>query len=123
VSHSETIDAFIAAWGRMDIDAVMDFFTDDAIYENVPIDPPNEGKEAIRKTIDGLTGMATGVEWIVHHQVASGNVVMNERTDRFKIGDRWVGARVMGVFELEGDKIAKWRDYFDLQQFQSELAG
>ena len=49
-SAAEVVDTFIAAWGRKDLDEIMGFFTDDAVYENVPIDPPNEGLEAIRKT-------------------------------------------------------------------------
>jgi limonene-1,2-epoxide hydrolase len=28
----------------------------------------------------------------------------------------------MGTFEVAGDKIAAWRDYFDMNQFQSQLA-
>ena len=26
----------------------------------------------------------------------------------------------MGIFEFEGDKIARWREYFDLNQFMSQ---
>ena len=29
----------------------------------------------------------------------------------------------MGVFEVEGDKIKVWRDYFDLAQYMSQLPG
>ena len=29
----------------------------------------------------------------------------------------------MGSFVLRGDKITEWRDYFDMAQFQSQLAG
>jgi limonene-1,2-epoxide hydrolase len=28
----------------------------------------------------------------------------------------------MGIFEFEGDKIANWREYFDLGQFMSQAA-
>jgi limonene-1,2-epoxide hydrolase len=28
----------------------------------------------------------------------------------------------MGIFEFEGDKIANWREYFDLNQFMSQTA-
>jgi limonene-1,2-epoxide hydrolase len=47
---------------------------------------------------------------------------MNERTDRFKVGDKWVAARVMGVFEIRGGKIAAWRDYLDLAEFQRQMS-
>jgi limonene-1,2-epoxide hydrolase len=29
----------------------------------------------------------------------------------------------MGVFELKDGRIAAWRDYFDMQQFTSQLPG
>jgi limonene-1,2-epoxide hydrolase len=123
--NTDLIDRFVAAWKRMDVDEIMGFFSDDAVYTNIPIDPPNEGKEAIRKTIEGFVGMARAIEFVVHRTAENpaAGLVMNERTDRFQIGDRWIEARVMGVFELRGGKIAAWRDYFDLAEFQSQMSG
>jgi limonene-1,2-epoxide hydrolase len=117
------IDRFVAAWPRKDVDELMSFFSEDAVYENVPIDPPNRGVEEIRKVIEQFSGMATQIEFIVHQQSANGSVVMNERTDRFEVGGKWVELRVMGVFEVEGDKIKAWRDYFDLAQFMQDMPG
>lgn len=122
--NSDTIDHFIAAWSKKDVDLIMSFFTKDAVYANVPIDPPNVGQEMIRKTIESFVGMAEAIEFRVHHQGESPKgTVLNERTDRFKIGGRWVEAGVMGVFELEGDKIKAWRDYFDMAQFTKAMTG
>ena len=100
------------------------YFSDDAVYVNIPIDPPNVGKEMIRATIEGFTGAASEIQFVVHHQSESADgTVMNERTDRFLIGDTWVELPVMGVFELIDGKISKWRDYFDLNQFMSQMPG
>ena len=122
--NAEIIDHFIAAWSKKDVDRIMSFFTPDAVYTNVPIEPPNVGHEMIRKTIEGFVGMAEAIEFRVHHQGESPKgVVLNERTDRFKIGGRWVEAGVMGVFEFEGEKIKAWRDYFDLAQFTKAMTG
>ena len=121
--NTELIDRFIAAWSSMNLDQIMSFFSDDAVYVNIPMEPPNVGKEAIRKTIEGFLGMAQAIEFVVHHRAENPaeNVVMNERTDRFRTGNRWIEARVMGVFEIRGGKIAAWRDYFDLAEFQRQL--
>ena len=123
--NTDVIDRFVKAWSHKDIDELMSFFTDDAVSTNSPIDPPSEGLEAIRKTIEGFAGMAEAIEFVVHASAENPetNTVMNERTDRFKIGERWVEARVMGVFELRDGKISSWRDYFDLAEFQSQMAG
>jgi limonene-1,2-epoxide hydrolase len=122
--NSDLIDRFTAAWKRLDVDEIMGFFSDDAVYTNIPIDPPSQGKEAIRKTIEGFVGMATAIEFVVHHSAENpaAGLVMNERTDRFRIGEKWVEARVMGVFEIRGGKIAAWRDYFDLAEFTSQMS-
>ena len=123
-ANTDLIDEFVAAWPEMDVDKIMGFFADDAVYTNIPIDPPNEGSEAIRKTIEGFMGMAQKIEFVVHHQTENAQgVVMNERTDRFLLGERWAEAAVMGIFEIEGGKITAWRDYFDLAQFTAQMQG
>ena len=123
-SNTDIVDDFIAAWGSMDLDRIMAFFAPDAVYTNVPIDPPNRGIEAIRGMIGAFLGMAKAVEFVVHHQAenTATGVVMNERTDRFLLSDgRWAALRVMGVFELREGKIRAWRDYFDMAEAQREL--
>jgi limonene-1,2-epoxide hydrolase len=123
--NTELVDRFIAAWRRMKVDEIMPFFSDDAVYTNIPMDPPNEGKEAIRKTIEGFVGMAQAIDFVVHRTAENpaDGIVMNERTDRFQMGGKWIEARVMGVFEIRGGKIKAWRDYFDLAEFQSQMSG
>ena len=60
---------------------------------------------------------------MIHHQVAQGDAVMNERNDRFLVGDRWIELPVAGLFVLRDGKIALWRDYFDLGTFERAMAG
>lgn len=119
-NNGQVVAAFIDTWKTMDVDAIVDFFTEDAVYINVPMDPPNRGKAEIRTFIEGFMGMASAIEFIVHHQLEGAEgVVMNERTDRLHMNGDWVELPVMGVFELQGGKISAWRDYFDLAQFSS----
>ena len=64
------------------------------------------------------------MEFRVHHIAANGNVVMTERTDVFFAGPKTIELPVMGTFEVTDDgKISAWRDYFDMNQFMSQLAG
>mgnify|MGYP001003556525 CR=1 FL=1 len=124
-ANSEVVDRFIAAWKTKDLELIMSFFHDDAVYTNVPIDPPNRGSEAIRTMIGSFLGMAQAMEFVVHHSAenAAAGIVMNERTDRFLLGERWVELPVMGVFELRDGRIQAWRDYFDVGQFQTAMGG
>ena len=115
----QLIDAFNAA----DMDRIMNHFADDAIYHNIPVAPVS-GREAIRAVVQRFIGMASRVDWQVRNlAVTSTGVVLTERIDRFLIKDKWVELPVMGTFEVAGGKVTAWRDYFDMQQFQTQLAG
>jgi limonene-1,2-epoxide hydrolase len=52
---------------------------------------------------------------------ADGPVVMTERVDVFKLPDKAIELRVMGTFEVRDGKITAWRDYFDMNQFTSQM--
>ena len=46
----DLIRRFCDAWGEgASVDEIVDYFTDDAIYHNIPVDPA-VGKEAIKAT-------------------------------------------------------------------------
>jgi limonene-1,2-epoxide hydrolase len=122
VTPDETVTEFIRRIEAKDVDGALALCTDDLEYDNVPM-PTANGKEATRAFLGPFIEGATAVEWIVHRQTAAGDVVMNERTDRFQLGDRWLEIAVAGVWELRDGKIALWRDYFDLGQFNEQLAG
>jgi limonene-1,2-epoxide hydrolase len=112
---------FSAAWERADVDAIMEAFTEDAVYHNIPM-APLKGKEGIRNFVAGLfAGMATSVRFDIKQQLVSGNVVMNERVDTLAMESGDVVLPVCGVFELsEEGKISGWRDYFDMGQFTGQ---
>lgn len=117
----QIISDFIEAWNRLDYDAIYAAMADDIFYHNIPM-APCEGIDAVRAFFEGSGIGSEGAQWDVHHIVAQDNVVLTERTDKFLINGKWIAIRVMGAFELKNGKIAKWRDYFDLAEFQQEIA-
>ncbi len=108
----ETIRRFCDAWTKPDVPQILDFFADDAVYHNMPIQPV-QGKDAIKGVIEQFLAPFERCQWEVLHIAASGDTVLTERVDRF-FGDKTIELPVMGVFELRDGKIASWRDYFDL---------
>ena len=118
----DLVRSFCDAWPRLDLDELAGYFTVDAVYHNIPVDPV-VGRENIRATIAGFTAGIDKVEFDVLHAVAEGGIVLTERTDRFYGSGRVISLPVMGTFEVVDGKIAAWRDYFDLNQFMSQLAG
>lgn len=117
------VTAFIREFDQPapDAETLAPYFTEDALYHNVPM-TPIQGRDAIATMLGGMAGTMLSSGWEVKHQVAAGNLVMNERVDRFTRNGKPIAVRVMGVFELRDGKIAAWRDYFDLAEFQSQLA-
>jgi limonene-1,2-epoxide hydrolase len=110
---------FCAAWSRRDIDELLGYFTHDAVYHNIPMAPVS-GKDGIREILNLFVPTAEAIEFDILHLVARGDLVFTERVDRFTMGARTVALPVAGVFELRGNKIAAWRDYFDLATWQRE---
>jgi limonene-1,2-epoxide hydrolase len=125
---TDLIQRFCGEWGKADwsdpaaVDAIVEYFTDDAVYHNIPVDPVS-GRDAIRATIAMFTTGVQRVEFRVLGIVADGNVVMTERVDAFVTPDKTIELPVMGAFEVRGDKIAAWRDYFDLTTYMTQMAG
>lgn len=118
MTNVNIVNELMAAWHAMDIERIMACFTDDAVYTNIPMDPPNEGKAAIREFIEGFIGMLESIEFVVHNQIENPDgIVMNERTDKINMAGKMIELPVMGVFEIRDGKISAWRDYFDMQQF------
>jgi limonene-1,2-epoxide hydrolase len=117
----EIVHTFISALEQKDVDAALAFVADDIEYDNVPM-ATIHGREDVRTALAGFLKGASEVEWIVYREAANGNVVFNERLDRFHIGDKWLEIAVVGVWELHDGKIALWRDYFDLGQLQSQMS-
>jgi limonene-1,2-epoxide hydrolase len=121
-SNSDIITAFCNTWETRDIDRLLEFFTGDAVYHNIPLDPPSVGTEQIRATIEMFMTAPDSVSFKIHNQAETADgVVLNERTDTFKLGDHTIELRIMGIFELVDGKIAAWRDYFDMNQYLQQM--
>jgi limonene-1,2-epoxide hydrolase len=118
---TEVVQRFCDAIATGDLDAVVAFFTDDAVYHNIPLDPV-VGPAAIRTTLESFTGAVDSLEFRMLNISESGSTVLTERVDVFSFpGGHEIALPVMGAFDVEGGKITGWRDYFDMNQFMSQL--
>ena len=117
----QIIEDFVAAFNAKDVDRIMSFFTDDAVYHNMPTGPV-EGTEAVRKVIAGYVNAAASLDWEITASAQVGSTVLTERVDRFVFGGKDVVLPVMGAFDLRDGKIAAWRDYFDQATWSKQMA-
>jgi len=120
MSAEETVNEFIARVVKMDLDGACELVTADVEYDNVPMGK-NLGPDALKGFLGAMAGGVDEVQFVVHRQTATGDVVMNERTDRFLVKGEWYDLPVAGVFELRDGKIALWRDYFDMAMINAML--
>ena len=113
-SADELVTEFCKLWAAPNPDELAAYFTEDAVYHNIPMEPV-QGRQAIKEFIAGFLAAFDGIDFNVHRQVSDGTLVMNERTDVMRRkGGGAVPLPVMGVFEVRSDRIVGWRDYFDM---------
>jgi limonene-1,2-epoxide hydrolase len=120
---ASVVSAFVAEFDapHPDVDRLVAYFSDDAVYHNIPVEPVR-GREGIRAALAGFVTRMESGGWEVRNQVAAGDLVMNERVDRFRLGEKEVALPVAGVFRVVDGKIVEWRDYFDMGTWQKQMA-
>jgi limonene-1,2-epoxide hydrolase len=122
MTSDQIVTSFLQAIERKDIDAAVAALSESISYENMSM-RPIVGPEAVAKALHGFVDAAEEVDWQIVRQDAVGNVVYNERVDRFRFSGGWLELPVAGVFELDAaGKITLWRDYFDMASYQRQYA-
>jgi limonene-1,2-epoxide hydrolase len=119
----DTAQRFFAHWSANRIDDALAMLSDDVLYDNVPF-PDIVGRAGVEQFHKGFgIGTTYRVDWRVTHIAAAGNVVLNERLDIFHHKDGGtITLPVMGTLSVEEGRITVWRDYFDAEDFERQLA-
>lgn len=113
---------FMDTWPRSDIDEMMAFFSDDAVYTDGPRGT-NRGAEAIRTEMLSTLEVVPSTTVEVKNLVASGGLVMVERVDVFEMAGHTFDVEITGVFEVSDDgRITRWHDYYDMRSLEERVA-
>lgn len=121
-NNDRIIRDFSAAWSRLNADELAAYFTEDAFYHNIPMEPVT-GRANIRAFLADFLRDPSSITFEIKNQLAADNLVFNERVDHSVWGGKTVSLPVAGVFELDNGKIKSWRDYFDMATFTKALEG
>jgi limonene-1,2-epoxide hydrolase len=121
MTPTQVVREFIETWPSGDAAKLASFFSEDAVYHNIPMDPIT-GRDTIEAALAGFMDMVDQIRFDTVHLVADGDIVMTERVDHFVGPKRTISLPVMGTFEVHDGLITAWRDYFDLNQFTSQMA-
>lgn len=119
-TNEQVVCDFIAAWTRLDVEELVQYFCEDGVYHNMPMKPVT-GHDALRPFISAFLKGWTSTEWDVLNLVAKGDTVFAERLDRTVVGGRPVNLPCCGVFEMRNGRIKVWRDYFDMGTYVAAL--
>jgi limonene-1,2-epoxide hydrolase len=110
------VRALCDAFPRQDVDELLRFFTEDAVYEKIPVGR-FAGHDEIRATLEDFFGPEVRVAFEILHLGVSGNQVFVERIVSFETPKGKISLPAMAIFELTpAGRIAAWRDYFDRGQ-------
>jgi limonene-1,2-epoxide hydrolase len=127
MTPEETVEAFIAAFTNGEPARAAEPAADDIVYDNIGLG--STSFESIVPTINGTQAMLEflaplqDVEWVIHRQISSGSLVINERTDKMTFSGARIDLPVLGVFEVVDGKITMWRDYCDMRTITAQMSG
>jgi limonene-1,2-epoxide hydrolase len=84
--NEKVIAAFIAAWSRLNVNELLEFFTEDGVYHNMPMGPVR-GKAQLKLFIAAFLKDWSSTQWDVLTLMSKGDTVIAERLDRTLVGD------------------------------------
>jgi limonene-1,2-epoxide hydrolase len=119
--NEKLVTDFCNAWSKLNVDDILGYLAEDCFYHNIPMEPMT-GHAAIRAFAEPMLKNTDSAKFDILNTTSAGNVVMNERVDHFVMGPKKVSLPVAGVFEINNGKITSWRDYFDLDSFNKQMA-
>jgi len=98
------------------------YLSDDVVYHNLPWEPVS-GHAGVRKVLDPFVeGPHCALKKMdIHHSAATGDVVMNARSELWERAGVSVMLPVAGVFTVRDGLITRWDDYWDLVTMQPLL--
>jgi len=121
-SAETVVRKYLAAWKRSDLDELVSFISDDAVFTDGPRGV-HHGIDAIRAELETMVKVVPSTSIDIKKLVASGGTVMVERVDNFKLGGKPFDLEVAAVFDVDDNgRIKRWRDYYDLKSLEDRIA-
>jgi limonene-1,2-epoxide hydrolase len=121
-SPESTVRNFLAAFTDRNVDELVGFFSDDAVF----IDGPgglHRGKQAIRSEFGAELAMSfASIKIDVNSLVANGGIVMMEGVENYIIGGKPFFLETIGAFDINPEGLITRRRYsYDLKPLTEHL--
>lgn len=113
--YAATLLAFLEGWRRFDLEAVLGFLTEDAVFEPDLKGSRHAGKPAIRAIWGEYMGMMRSYDYELLGLLEGDKMAMLERIEIVGSGRGGeLRLPITGVFHFDdAGKITLWRDYWD----------
>lgn len=99
-----------------DHETFLSYLSDDIEYHYHVGSRPLIGKEWVQKFLNKYDSITADVVWRIDRYAEVDNCLLLEGYEEYtdlRTNEK-IAHPYMGVFEFEGDKIVKWRDYFEM---------
>ncbi len=115
-AKSDVLKAIMQANLDKDTEAFLAHLTDDVEYHYHMTSRPLLGKEWVRRFMEKYRNVTADSVWRIERTAEGSDFLMVEGYEEYT--DTRSGKRIahpyMGILEFRGDKVAKWRDYFEM---------
>lgn len=105
----------LEAWKRLDLDAVMAFIAQDAVFLPDPGGDAVRGHDAIRTLWSRYMGLFAAYSFEIVNMLSTDRLVFMERVEQIsRVDGQQIVIPVAAVFEIDAaGKLTGWRDYWD----------
>ena len=124
------IEDYLAALNAHDVEKIASFFTDDGIFEDVPMGIVHQGKEGVKANFSAeFTAFSDyKVEiktlFVADDWAAVESVMTATHTGDFPMlsaTGKSVSVRAASIIEMQGDKIKRNTNYFNMASLMQQL--
>jgi len=109
------LQAIIAAWHRLDVEAVLENVTDDIVWRGSSgYAPAIRGKAALRELLTNMSTVIDKQAWRIFDYAENDTRLLVEGVDEFwlKTGQH-VAVPYAGAVQFRGTLVCEWREYYD----------
>jgi limonene-1,2-epoxide hydrolase len=107
----------------VDLDKTVDHYSQDAIWHAAAWKPPVVGRDAIRAELDPMYRVQSDYRYTLLNIASTDAVVFIEIVDAFKYDGKDLTMHWSSALEVSpAGKITAQRDYYDMQEFETQLA-
>jgi steroid delta-isomerase-like uncharacterized protein len=126
--HNEVVERVFSAWNSHDPEKVLGYYTDDVVYEDVPLGRTSHGKAELRKFVeDTFAGFPDLKVEVASSSICRGHGVSEvvwSATDKGSLKtDKRFSIRMVSVFELDEGKVSRNEDFYDLATIMRRQLG